>query len=225
MWKDFIDCEKEKQYFKELMAFVDNEYKNYKCHPAYDDIFNAFKYTELNDVKAVILGQDPYINDGEAHGLCFSVEDSHLTPTLKNIYKEMSSDLNVEVSQDGNLEYLAHQGVFMLNTILTVRDKESMSHKKKGWEIFTDNAIKRLNEENHPIVFILWGAPSIKKASMITNPIHLVITSPHPSPLGAYRGFFGSKPFSKTNEFLIKNNIEPIKWYKSLKSPTLFDIL
>lgn len=224
MWDDFIEEEKKKEYFKDLMKFVDNEYANYKCHPDYNDIFNAYKFTELKDVKVVILGQDPYINDGEAHGLSFSVFDKHLTPSLKNIYKEMSSDLGVEVEQDGNLEYLARQGVFMLNTILTVRDKESMSHKNHGWEIFTDNTIKKLNEENHPIVFILWGTPSIKKSNMITNPIHLVITSSHPSPLGAYRGFFGSRPFSRTNEFLIKNNIEPIKWYKSLKSPTLFDI-
>lgn len=224
MWNDFFKEEMSKDYYIELMKYIDNEYKNYKCHPDYDYIFNAYKYTPLENVKVVILGQDPYINDDEAHGLSFSVYNKKLTPSLRNIYKEMSSDLGVDVMQDGNLEYLARQGVFLLNTILTVRDKESMSHKKKGWEIFTDNTIKLLNEQDNPIVFILWGAPSIKKASMITNPKHLVITSAHPSPLGAYRGFFGSKPFSKTNDFLIKNNIEPIKWYKSLKSPTLFDI-
>lgn len=224
MWNDFFEIEKNKDYFKDLMNFVKEEYKNYKCHPDFDDIFNAYKYTEPEKVKVVILGQDPYINDGEAHGFSFSVYDKHLTPSLRNIYKEMSDDLGVEVEQDGNLLYLAQQDVFLLNTILTVRDKLSMSHKKKGWEILTDNTIKYLNNEQHPIVFILWGAPSIKKASLITNPKHLVITSPHPSPLGAYRGFFGSKPFSKTNEFLIENNIEPIKWYKGLKAKTLFDI-
>lgn len=220
-WDEFISNESRKDYFKKIMENVNNEYKNYKCHPAYDDIFNAYKFTEFDDVKCVIIGQDPYMHDGEAHGLSFSVYDRHLTPSLKNIFKEMSSDLGVDINQDGNLEYLAHEGVFLLNAILTVRDSMAMSHKNIGWEEFTDKTIKLLNDRQKPLVFILWGLPAQRKEALITNPKHLVIKSSHPSPLGAYKGFFGSKPFSKCNDFLIKNGIEPIKWYK--KNTTLFD--
>lgn len=214
MWKKFIENEEKKDYFIKLKEFVKEEYKNNICHPDYDNIFNAFKYSSYEDIKVVILGQDPYHGYNQAHGLSFSVLCEKLPPSLKNIYKEMSNDLGVEVKQDGNLDYLAKQGVFLLNTILTVRDATPMSHKDKGWEIFTDNVIKYLNDRKKPMVFILWGAPASKKASMITNPNHLILTSSHPSPLGAYRGFIGSKPFSKTNEFLKSNNIKEITWVK-----------
>lgn len=214
-WKDFINEEQNKEYYKKLIQKIDLEYSNYLCHPDYNNIFNAFKLTPLNSVKVVILGQDPYHEINQAHGLAFSVLCDKLPPSLINIYKEMSSDLNVDINQDGNLEYLAKQGVLLLNTILTVRDKKALSHKNFGWEIFTDNTIKLLNTLNQPIVFILWGSNAISKKVFLNNPNHLIITSVHPSPLSAYRGFFSSKPFSKTNEFLIKNNLEPIKWVKA----------
>ena len=213
-WDLFLKTESDKQYFKDLMSYVKEEYEKHKCHPDFDDIFNAFKYTDSYNVKVVILGQDPYHNDNEAHGLSFSVLCDHLPPSLKNIYKEMSSDLGVEVNQDGNLTYLAKQGVLLLNTTLTVRHNEPLSHAKKGWEEFSDNAIKFLNTLNQPIVYILWGNNAHKKEKMINNPNHLVIKSPHPSPLGAYRGFFGSKPFSKTNEYLKSKGIKEINWVK-----------
>ena len=213
-WKDFIDGERNKEYYIKLKEAVDNEYKNYLCHPDYNNIYNAFKYTKYNDVKVVILGQDPYHEPNQAHGLSFSVLCEKLPPSLVNIYKEMSSDLGVTVKQDGNLDYLAKQGVLLLNTTLTVRDGLAFSHKDFGWEIFTDNVIKELNKIDRPIVFILWGSPAQKKKKYLNNPKHLILESAHPSPLSAYRGFFGSKPFSKTNEFLIKNNIQPINWVK-----------
>lgn len=222
MWKE-LEEETNKEYFKNLMEFIDLEYKTKVVHPDYKNIFNAYNVS-LKDIKVVILGQDPYHNYGEAHGYSFSVENGTLTPSLKNIYKEMESDLGVEVFQDGNLEYLTKQGVFLLNTILTVVHNKPLSHKNIGWEKFTDKTIEVINNINHPVCFILWGNEAIKKKSMINNPIHLVITSPHPSPLGAYRGFFGSKPFSRCNDFLIENNITPIKWYKENNRPTLFDI-
>ncbi len=214
-WQDFIDEEKNKEYYKKLINKIDLEYNNYLCHPDYNDIFNAFKLTPLNCVKVVILGQDPYHEINQAHGLAFSVLCDKLPPSLVNIYKEISNDLNLNINQDGNLEYLAKQGVLLLNTILTVRDGNALSHKNFGWEIFTDNAIKLLNSLNQPIVFILWGSNAISKKTLLNNPKHLILTSVHPSPLSAYRGFFSSKPFSKTNEFLISNNIEPIKWVKA----------
>ena len=158
------------------------------------------------------MGQDPYHEVNQAHGLAFSVLCSKLPPSLVNIYKEMSSDLNVTVNQDGNLDYLAKQGVLLLNTSLTVRQHQANSHSGKGWEIFTDNCIKLLNEQDRPIVFILWGNFAKDKKKYITNPKHLVLTSPHPSPFSANSGFFGSKPFSKTNDFLIKNKLKPIDW-------------
>ena len=170
--------------------------------------------TPLNEVKVVILGQDPYHEVNQAHGLAFSVLCKKLPPSLLNIYKEMESDLNVKVNQDGNLDYLAKQGVLLLNTSLTVREHMANSHSNKGWEIFTDNCIKLLNIQDRPIVFILWGRNAISKTKFLNNPKHLVLTSVHPSPLSAYNGFFGSKPFSKTNDFLKNNNVEPIKWVK-----------
>ncbi len=214
-WIDFINEQKKKDYYKKLKKGIDEEYLNNICHPDYKNIFYAFKLTPLNSVKVVILGQDPYHEINQAHGLAFSVLCEKLPPSLINIYKEMESDLGFIVKQDGNLEYLAKQGVLLLNTILSVRDKEAFSHKSLGWEEFTDNAIKLLNTLNQPIVFILWGAPAQKKLKFLNNSKHLVITSAHPSPLSAYRGFFGSKPFSRTNDFLVSNGVEAIKWIKA----------
>ncbi len=213
-WIDFINNEKNKPYYSELKNKVDNEYNTYTCYPKYDDIYNAFKYTKYNDVKVVILGQDPYHEPDQAHGLAFSVLCKKLPPSLVNIYKEMENDFGVNINQDGNLDYLAKQGVLLLNTCLTVREGLAFSHKDYGWQEFTDNVIKEINKMDKPIVFILWGAPAIKKTKLLNNPKHFIITSAHPSPLSAYRGFFGSKPFSKANDFLIKNGITPINWYK-----------
>ena len=213
-WIDFINEEKKKDYYQVLKEKVDYEYEHFLCHPDYKYIYHAFSVTKFDDVKVVILGQDPYHEVNQAHGLAFSVLCEKLPPSLQNIYKEMETDLGVKINQDGNLDYLAKQGVLLLNTTLTVRNGLAFSHKDFGWDIFTDNVIKRLNEENRPIVFILWGSPAQKKMVYLNNPHHLIIKSAHPSPLSAYRGFFGSKPFSKTNDFLIKNGVEPIKWYK-----------
>lgn len=213
-FEEFIKSESKKEYYKKLMDFVGNEYDNYTCYPKYDDIFYAFRCTKLENVKVVILGQDPYHEKNQAHGLAFSVLCDKLPPSLKNIYKEMSNDLNVKINQDGNLDYLAKQGVLLLNTLLTVREHIPNSHSNKGWEIFTDNCIKLLNEQDRPIVFILWGNNAIKKTKYLNNNKHLIITSAHPSPLSCSRGFFGSKPFSKTNKFLEDNSISPIKWIR-----------
>lgn len=213
-WQDFFKEEIKELYYKKLMSYVRNEYQNYECHPKFDDIFNAFKFTPLETVRVVILGQDPYHNYNQAHGLAFSVLCKELPPSLKNIYKEMADDLNIKVNQDGNLTYLTQQGVMLLNTILTVRHNQPLSHKNIGWEILTDKVIKFLNERNQPIVFVLWGANARAKKSMITNPKHLIIESAHPSPLSAYNGFFNSKPFSRINEFLQNNKQQPIKWNK-----------
>ncbi len=213
-FEEFIKSESEKEYYKKLMDFIRNEYDNYTCYPKYNNIFYAFNCTKLEDIKVVILGQDPYHEENQAHGLAFSVLCKKLPPSLKNIYKEMSHDLNVNINQDGNLDYLAKQGVLLLNTSLTVREHMPNSHSNKGWEIFTDNCIKLLNKQDRPIVFILWGNNAIKKTKYLNNNKHLIITSAHPSPLSCSRGFFGSKPFSKTNKFLVDNSISPIKWTK-----------
>lgn len=214
-WIDFINEEKKKDYYKKLKDGLEFEYSNYVCYPEYKNIYAAFKMTPMDKVKVVILGQDPYHEPDQAHGLSFSVLCKKLPPSLVNIYKEMSNDLNVEVNQDGNLSYLAEQGVLLLNTILSVREHEAFSHKSLGWEQFTDNVIKKLNTLDQPMVFILWGAPSQKKEKLLNNPKHLIIKSAHPSPLSSYRGFFGSKPFSKVNDFLRKNNLEEIHWVKA----------
>ncbi len=213
-YKEFINIEKEKEYYINLKKFVVDEYNKYVCYPPYNDIFNAFKKTPLDKTKVVILGQDPYHEVNQAHGLAFSVLCDKLPPSLQNIYKEMANDLNVTINQNGDLTYLARQGVLLLNTSLTVREHIANSHANKGWEIFTDNCLKLLNELDRPIVFILWGRNAISKEKFLNNPKHLVLKSAHPSPLSAYNGFFGSKPFSKTNAFLKKNNIEEIRWYK-----------
>ena len=202
-----------KPYYAELFKFVKNEYATRQIFPPADDIFNAFHLTPLHEVKVVILGQDPYHNDGQAHGLCFSVKpDVEIPPSLVNIYQELHDDLGCYIPNNGYLTKWAKQGVLMLNTVLTVRAHQANSHRGMGWEQFTDAAIRILNEQDRPIVFILWGSPAQKKAQMLNNPKHLILKAPHPSPLSAYRGFFGSRPFSQTNEFLVKNGLEPIDW-------------
>ena len=212
-WNNFLEEEKKKDYFKELMDKVDYEYSHYTCYPEYKNIFHAFEMTKLDDVKVVILGQDPYHEPDQAHGLAFSVLCKKLPPSLVNIYKEMETDLNIKINQDGNLDYLAKQGVLLLNTVLTVRKGMAFSHKDFGWQTFTDNVIKLLNSLDQPIVFILWGLPASKKKKLLTNKNHLIIESAHPSPLSSYRGFFGSKPFSKANNYLKSNNCCEIKWF------------
>lgn len=214
-WNDFINEEKNKDYFLKLINKIDWEYKTYTCFPKYENIFHAFDSCDIKDIKVVILGQDPYHEVNQAHGLAFSVLCEKLPPSLINIYKEMSSDLGVDVKQDGNLDYLAKQGVFLLNTLLSVREGQAFSHKGYGWETFTDNVIKKLNELNQPIVFILWGGPAQAKEKYLNNKNHFIIKSPHPSPLSSYRGFFGSKPFSKANNFLEENGVKPINWTKA----------
>lgn len=212
-WLEPLSPEFRKPYYAELFKFVQSEYASRKIFPPADDIFNAFHLTPLHEVKAVILGQDPYHNDGQAHGLCFSVKpEVEIPPSLVNIYKELHDDLGCYIPNNGYLTKWAQQGVLMLNTVLTVRAHQANSHRGMGWEEFTDAAIRILNEQDRPIVFILWGSPAQKKAQMLNNPKHLILKAPHPSPLSAYRGFFGSRPFSQTNAFLEKNGVEPIDW-------------
>lgn len=212
-WLEAIGDEFKKTYYKELYQFVKSEYENNVVYPKSEDIFNALHLTPLKDVKVVILGQDPYHGEGQAHGLCFSVKpDVAIPPSLKNIYKELSDDLGCYIPNNGYLEKWAKQGVLMLNTVLTVRAHCANSHQGKGWEKFTDAIIQAVNEKDAPVVFILWGKPAQKKKSMLNNPKHLILEAAHPSPLSARNGFFGSKPFSKTNEFLINNGLTAIDW-------------
>lgn len=212
-WLEPLSKEFQKPYYKELFQFVKQEYSSTLVFPPADDIFNAFHLTPLNEAKVVIIGQDPYHNVGQAHGLCFSVKpDVDLPPSLVNIYQELKDDLGCKIPNNGYLVKWAKQGVLMLNTVLTVRAHMANSHHGKGWEQFTDAAIRALNEQNRPIVFILWGRPAQMKKSMLNNPNHLILEAPHPSPLSAYRGFFGSKPFSKTNKFLEEHGLKPIDW-------------
>lgn len=212
-WLEALKPEFKKPYYSELFQFVKKEYNERMIFPPSDDIFNAFHLTPLPQVKVVIIGQDPYHNVGQAHGLCFSVKpDVEVPPSLVNIYKELHDDLGCTIPNNGFLVKWAKQGVLMLNTVLTVRAHEANSHRGHGWEQFTDAAIEALNKEDRPIVFILWGAPAQTKKKMLNNPKHLILCAPHPSPLSAYRGFFGSRPFSKTNEFLAKNGIKEIDW-------------
>ena len=212
-WLQPLNAEFQKPYYRKLFEKVKEEYNTKQVFPPADEIFTAFHLTPLKDVKVVILGQDPYHNDGQAHGLCFSVKpDVDIPPSLVNIYQELRDDLGCEIPNNGYLVKWAKQGVLMLNTVLTVRAHMANSHRGKGWEEFTDAAIKALNKQDRPIVFILWGRPAQMKKSMLDNPNHLILEAPHPSPLSAYRGFFGSKPFSKTNMFLQQNGIAPIDW-------------
>lgn len=212
-WLEALKPEFKKPYYKELFEKVGQEYQQRKIFPALDDIFNAFHFTPLDEVKVVILGQDPYHNDGQAHGLCFSVKpEVEVPPSLVNIYQELHEDCGCEIPNNGYLEKWAKQGVLLLNTVLTVRAHQANSHRGIGWEEFTDAAIQVLNEQPRPMVFLLWGRPAQMKKSMLNNPKHLILEAPHPSPLSAYRGFFGCRHFSKTNEFLKSHGLEPIDW-------------
>ena len=212
-WDQKLKVVWESPNFKKFMNIIDNKYKESTCFPKYENIFNALKLTPYKDVKVVILGQDPYHGEGEAHGLSFSVQRGiKKPPSLKNIYKELKDDLGIPIANTGDLTKWAQEGVLLLNAILTVEKDKAASHSNLGWELFTDHIIKLLNQKEEPIVFILWGNFARSKKAFITNPKHLVIESPHPSPFSAYHGFFGSKPFSKTNDFLKNNNIKPINW-------------
>ena len=212
-WDDILKGEFDKRYYLELREFLKREYKNFSVYPDMYDIFNALKFTPHAGVKAVIIGQDPYHQPGQAHGLCFSVKRGvKIPPSLMNIYKELQSDLGITPAKHGELSSWARQGVLLLNNVLTVRESQPNSHKGKGWEIFTDRVIEILDSHPTPIVFLLWGANAREKAKLIKNPLHLKLTAAHPSPLSAYNGFFGCKHFSKANEFLIKNGIRPIDW-------------
>ncbi len=212
-WAKALQGEFHKSYYKELFETVGREYQTRKVFPPPEDLFNAFHLTPLDQVKVVILGQDPYHNDGQAHGLCFSVKpDVEIPPSLVNIYKELEDDLGCYVPNNGYLVKWANQGVLMLNTVLTVRAHQANSHRGIGWEQFTDAAIRILAKQDRPMVYILWGKPAQMKKSMLYNPKHLILEAPHPSPLAAYRGFFGSRPFSRTNQYLQENGLEPIDW-------------
>ena len=212
-WLAELETEFRKPYYKTLYEFVKTEYNSTQVFPPADDIFNAFHLTPLSRVKVVILGQDPYHNVGQAHGLCFSVKpDVDIPPSLVNIYKELRDDLGCYIPNNGYLVKWAEQGVLLLNTVLTVRAHQANSHRGKGWEEFTDAAIQALNRQDRPIVFMLWGRPAQTKKRMLNNPNHLILEAPHPSPLSAYNGFFGSKPFSRTNLFLQEHGETPIDW-------------
>lgn len=212
-WLVPLKKEFSKPYYKDLFEFVKNEYSTTVVYPPADDIFNAFHFTPLKDVKVLLLGQDPYHNVHQAHGLSFSVlPGNDIPPSLKNIYQELHDDLGCYIPNNGYLKKWADQGVLLLNTVLTVRAHQANSHQGKGWEQFTDAVIEAVNAQDRPIVIFLWGAPAGRKAKMLTNSKHLVLKAPHPSPLSAYRGFFGCKHFSKANEFLKANGVEPIDW-------------
>lgn len=212
-WKEALQSEFTHPYMEKLKSFLVNEKANHTIYPKGNDIFNAFNTTPFEKVKAVILGQDPYHGSGQAHGLSFSVREGvALPPSLQNIFKELVEDVGCPFPRNGDLTHWAKEGVLLLNTLLTVRAGEPFSHKEQGWERFTDEVIATLSREREHIVFILWGAPAGKKASLIDAQKHCILKSPHPSPLSAYRGFFGSKPFSKTNDYLIRYGITPIDW-------------
>lgn len=212
-WDDILKGEFEKEYYLNLREFLKKEYFTYHIFPNMYDIFNALKYTSYSDVKAVIIGQDPYHGQGQAHGLCFSVQKGvAVPPSLQNIYKEIYSDLGIPPANHGYLKKWADNGVLMMNAVLTVREGQANSHKGKGWEIFTDRVIELLNEREKPIVFLLWGGNAKQKMRLITNPNHLILQAAHPSPLSAFNGFFGCRHFSKANEFLVNHGMEPIDW-------------
>ena len=210
-WDKVLDSEFHQEYFRDIVNFINREYKEKICFPPKSKILRALSLTSYEDVKVVILGQDPYHGVGEANGLAFAVSDGvKLPPSLVNIYKELYDDLGIPISKVGNLECWAREGVLLLNAVLTVEKDRAASHKDIGWEKFTDAIIKKINEKDSPVVFILWGNFARSKKVYITNPKHLIIESTHPSPFSANHGFFGSKPFSKTNNFLKKNNIKEI---------------
>ncbi len=213
-WLEAIGPEFKKPYYAKLYKFVKNEYMTQVIYPPADEIFNAFHFTPLHKVKVVILGQDPYHNVNQAHGLSFSVKPQvkDLPPSLVNIFQELHDDLGCYIPNNGYLKKWADQGVLLLNTVLTVRAHQANSHQGMGWEMFTDAVIQAVNVQDRPIVFILWGRPAQQKAAMLTNPKHLILKSSHPSPLSAFRGFFGSRPFSQTNVFLESHGETPIDW-------------
>lgn len=212
-WAEVIGDEFKKDYFIKLLDFLENEYRTKIIYPDYRDLFNAFHFTPYKKVKVVLLGQDPYHGPGQAHGLSFSVKPGiSVPPSLVNIFKEMKDDLGEEIPTHGFLESWARQGVLLLNTVLSVRAGEANSHRKMGWEIFTDQVIRAINDKDEPVIFWLWGKPAQAKKKLITNAQHYILEAPHPSPLSVYRGFYGSKPFSKTNAFLVQNNKTPINW-------------
>jgi len=212
-WLEPMSGEFKKPYYKKLYETIKEEYSTREVYPAPNDIFNAFAFTPLSRVKVVILGQDPYHEPGQAHGLCFSVKpDVLIPPSLVNIYRELHEDCGCYIPNNGYLKKWADQGVMLLNTVLTVRAHAANSHRNIGWEEFTNAAIRVLNEQDRPMVFILWGKPAQTKKAMLNNPKHLILEAPHPSPLSAYRGFFGSRPFSKANKYLTANGLEAIDW-------------
>ena len=212
-WDILLKDEFEKPYYLNLRKFLAQEYKSQTIYPNMNDIFNALKYTDYQNVKVVILGQDPYHQPNQAHGLCFSVKKGvNPPPSLQNMYKEIHAEYGYPIPNHGELTYWAEQGVLMLNTVLTVRESQPNSHKGMGWEIFTDDIIALLNQRPEPMVFLLWGANARAKTKLITNPVHLVLTSAHPSPLSAYNGFFGNNHFKKANEFLKQNGMKEIDW-------------
>ena len=212
-WDMILKEEYQKEYFLNLMNFVKKEYKEKVIYPKQNEVYNAFRYTSFDDVKVVILGQDPYHGPNQAEGLSFSVSNDVLKPpSLKNIFKELESDLGIQFPESNSLKPWAKEGVLLLNAVLTVQEHMPTSHKDKGWETFTDNVIKELNKKEEPVVFILWGSYARNKKELITNPNHYIIESPHPSPFSARTGFFGSKPFSKTNDFLKSKGLKEINW-------------
>jgi uracil-DNA glycosylase len=213
-WLEPLSVEFKKPYYRDLFTFVKSEYSKAVIYPPADDIFNAFHFTPLSKVKVLVLGQDPYHEENQAHGLSFSVPPTQpdIPPSLQNIYKELNSDLGCYIPNNGYLKKWADQGVLMLNTVLTVRAHQANSHQGHGWERFTDAVIQAVNVQDRPIVYMLWGKPAQSKIPMLTNPKHLILKAPHPSPLSAYRGFFGCKHFSQANKFLEEHGIEPIDW-------------
>lgn len=212
-WDFYLKEEFEQPYFKELLSFIEEEYKEKTVYPPKNEVFNAFRYTKYEDLKVVILGQDPYHGEKEAQGLSFSVNNAiKRPPSLQNIFKELETDLSIKISDKNSLVPWAEQGVLLLNSVLTVIKDHPASHQKRGWETFTDHVIQIINEKEAPVVFILWGNYARSKKNLITNKKHYIIESPHPSPFSAYNGFFGSRPFSKTNTFLMNHQREPINW-------------
>lgn len=217
-WDQVLAGEFEKDYYLELRKFLKEEYSTRTIYPSMYDIFNALKHTAYKDVKVVILGQDPYHGPNQAHGMCFSVKKGvAVPPSLVNIYKELKEDVGFEIPNHGFLESWADQGVLLMNTVLTVRGGQANSHKGKGWEIFTDQVIRHLNDREQPMVFLLWGAHAKSKRQLITNPNHMILTAAHPSPLSAYNGFYGCRHFSRTNLFLEEQGTKPIDWQLPLE--------
>jgi uracil-DNA glycosylase len=212
-WDNILKNEFEKDYYKKIREFLKYEYSHYRVYPDMNDIFNSLKYADYDNIKVVIIGQDPYHEEGQAHGLSFSVKPGiEIPPSLVNIYKELHDDLGCYIPNNGYLVKWAKQGVLLLNNVLTVRAHLANSHKNCGWETFTDEIIRQLNEREKPVVFLMWGSCAKQKEALITNPNHYILKTVHPSPLSAYRGFFGCKHFSKANKILVENGEEPIDW-------------